>query len=78
MSFPQRLVSSGEKNGSTFRFVTIKCAQLGGNPNEVFSRVLAAVTGPSSTKMEADSAQETLSKITEQPPFLPMVREKGH
>lgn len=54
------------------RFVTIKCDQIAGDPNEVFSRVLAAVTG-SAARISGDAALEALRRLAEQPPFQVVV-----
>ena len=57
---------------STLRFVTIKCDRLGGDPQEVFAKVLAAVTG-SATKMSGGSALEALERLTEPLHYLVVV-----
>lgn len=69
---PPQKVAAASKNVSNVRFVTIKCGQIAGGPNEVFAKVLAAVTG-SATRMSGDGALEALRKLTERPPFQVVV-----
>lgn len=61
------------RSGSTLRFVTIKCGQEGDEGREVFSRVLAAVTGTKTAS--AGAALGTLERLTEPLPFFAVVSQ---
>lgn len=61
---------------ATLRFVTIKCDQLrADDPNDIFSKVLKAITPGSGASLDGGRARETLWKMSEPSRLLTVVSE---